>query len=162
MARHDEQPWVTFIDSLALVYHEARNVRHLVKEGHLPEPPYRALINLPVNRFAAWRELQPLRIEARDTRSGPGPDAVFRRRFGLSLVDLREMYGNPGWKDSKCKLGGNAWAAITEHVIGLRDALAAGDMCRAFAVAIEGRSMDHNTGPVQSKLRQLDESLLTD
>jgi hypothetical protein len=72
------------------------------------------------------------------------------------------MYGNPAWKDSKFKLGGNAWAAITDRVIGLRDALAAGDMRRASAVAAEVRSMRHNTGPVESKLRELDQAILTD
>jgi len=41
----------TFTDLVTLVYHEGRNVRHLVKDGRIDEPKrYSRLINLPCNR----------------------------------------------------------------------------------------------------------------
>ena len=43
-----------FVSYLCLVYHEARNVRRLIKDGHLEAGPYEPLRRLPKNREEAW------------------------------------------------------------------------------------------------------------
>jgi hypothetical protein len=48
----------SFATYVALAFHEARNVRHLVKAGHVDKAPYRMLITgMPTNREEAWQAL---------------------------------------------------------------------------------------------------------
>jgi len=54
-----------FIPALAdlstLLYHEGRNVRHLVRAGYASAEQYQILVSLPRNRYEAWAALQPVR-----------------------------------------------------------------------------------------------------
>jgi hypothetical protein len=75
-------------DYLTLVYHEARNVRHLVSEGVVEPERWRFLVALPKNRDAAWREMQGLRRQASLAESASESAQVFTERFSLSLEDL--------------------------------------------------------------------------
>ena len=76
-----------FADYVALAYHEARNVRHLVSAGYLDRAPYRFLIDgMPTKREEAWRKLKPLRREASSANSAQEAEAVFQQKFELSLV----------------------------------------------------------------------------
>ena len=143
-------------DYTALIYHEARNVRHLIKAGHLPGAPWSPLTNLPANRHMAWQQIQPTRTEA---RSFAKPSAVldaFQARFGASLEELLVMYRNPNWKHAKA-YGGNAWAAITEHVISLADAISRSDHVAIESPLSKLATTSHNTGALADKLRNLDE-----
>ena len=49
---------------LCLCYHEARNVRHLVKAGYVPPQLFERLRLLPTNKIEAWHALR---------RSSPTP-----------------------------------------------------------------------------------------
>jgi hypothetical protein len=152
-----ENAFATFVSCLTLAYHEARNVRHLIRAGHLAAGSYQSLVALPVNRVAAWRMLQPLRTKADEAGTGSGAEAVFRKPFGVALADLADLYRDPHWKHSN--VGGNAWAGITERLIELRGSLDARDPRRASELAVEIRSMRHNTGEVGEKLALLDRAL---
>lgn len=39
-----------YVDLVCLTYHEGRNVRHLIKQGHLDSPRFDTLRSLPTNR----------------------------------------------------------------------------------------------------------------
>jgi len=146
-----------FVDYAALAYHEARNVRHLKKDGHIGPGKYERLIDLPKNREHAWRALQDSRAAAKEARSARAAEAVFEKRFGVGLEDLEVLFENPNWKHSK--LGGNRWASVTRAVIGLRDAIDQQDV-KTAAELVEGiLCMRHNTDGVKSKLSDLDRSL---
>jgi len=144
-------------DLFALLYHEARNVRHLVREKHASEEEYRALISLPTNRNKAWAQLQTVRRDARDAKEVSGIRRVFEVRFGLGLPDLVDLFGNPGWRHSG--LGGNQWASIALAVGDLSSELDGGNFDRARELLLQTMEMRHNNGIVRDKLRDLDSPL---
>ena len=147
-----------FVDYLALAYHEARNVRHLVKGGHLDKSRYRLLIDsLPTNRNEAWEQLQPLRRKAARANSAQAAEAVFRREFDLSLEDLATVSDNPMW--SGTRRGGNRWARIDRVLIELRTAIDQADDKLAAKLFQELPLMCHNTGRLGEKLKLLNSLL---
>src|ERR1700737_3782728 len=88
-----------FVDYVTLAYHEARNVRHLVMGGVLEVGIYRPIISLlPKNRSAAWKELRPMRDEARTANSAGQVEDIFYSKFKLKLTDLVELSDNPNWR----------------------------------------------------------------
>jgi len=149
----------TFTDLVTLVYHEGRNVRHLVKDGRIDEPKrYSRLINLPCNRVGAWRVLQKLRDAARARADVTQVERVYSRHFGLTLEEMKRLFEHQGWRHSK-SVGGNKWAAITDSVVQLRNALVDGRIEEAKRVADRTLSMCHNTGRVSKKLEDLDSAI---
>src|SRR6266536_1194309 len=109
-------------DFITLVYHEARNVRHLVKDGSLDLSGLEKLISLPKNRDAAWGELQSFRVQAEKQQTANEACEVFAHRFGKTLGDLKNIYANSNWKHSK-KYGGNAWESIAKDALSLAQAI---------------------------------------
>ena len=84
-------------DLVTLTFHEARNVRHLVRDGKLEKTQFRMLIDaLPTGRDDAWRELQCLRAKAQEAETAEAAEAVSRREFKLSLEDLVELFSKVG------------------------------------------------------------------
>lgn len=154
-----EPNYIHFLaDHVALAYHEARNVRHLVKAKVIDAGTWRPLISLPNNRVDAWRELQLLRAEACSASSVNEVLAPFERKFQVSLEQLATMFANAAWRGSPC--GGNAWESITLTVIDLARELEIGQDAEVAALAASLRLADHNTGAVAVKLRRLDQSLV--
>jgi hypothetical protein len=151
-------PLGSFVTHLCLVYHEARNVRHLIEKGLRPEGPYAQLRLLPRNRDQAWAVMQDLRIEARRRGSARAAANVLARRFGLSLEDLVELYEDKNWKDAQ-SVGGYPWLKITRSVIELRDALDRNDERLVERLLAAIPDMSHNTGRVEEKLRGLDAAI---
>jgi hypothetical protein len=148
-----------FVDYAALAYHEARNVRHLKKDGHIGLGKYERLIDLPKNREHAWGALQDSRIAAKKARSATAVEAVFQQRFGLGLEDLEALFENRHWRHSAS--GGNRWAGITRALIDLRDAIDCQNTRIVSELVATIPQMPHNTGDVRSKLCRLDRCLLT-
>jgi hypothetical protein len=96
---------------LALSYHEARDVRHLLSKGYIRSAEqWKRLIDLPKNRNEAWRKIMPVLEESISTGNPVGASGIFVRWFGVSLKDLRVIFGNEKWKHYR--LGGNAWEKI--------------------------------------------------
>lgn len=49
---------------VSLVYHEARNVRHLIQCGVIEQDPWKLVVALPGNKYKAWRAIQDIRAKA--------------------------------------------------------------------------------------------------
>lgn len=146
-----------FCDSIALIYHESRNVRHLLGAGLLNPDPWRFVVSLPTNRDNAWREIAPLRNNARQSLSVDGALNVFKSQFHVSLIDLSEMFANENWRHAKL-YGGNAWAGITKLAVQLAAALQSKDWGAAYKIATQLKEARHNTGSVQEKIARLEKT----
>lgn len=144
-------------DYVALVYHEARNVRHPIRDRAIEPDPWKYVVALPTNRDAAWEALQRTRAEARNAKTARGVLLVFERRFRVSLVELAALYANQAWRNKA--YGGNAWNGITELVRELADSLGTGRLSDAGRVLDTLGRARHNTGDVASKLQRLDRTL---
>jgi hypothetical protein len=151
-----------YVSYVCLVYHEARNVRHLVKQGYLEREPYRRLCDsLATNTYVAWSQLQPVRAEATE-KGWTMAHLIFGIHFnGLLLWDLEALFGDPHWKHSP--VGGNRWRDVTRAVIDLLEAFASPSADASESLLREIPLMRHNTGLVGEKLEHLDAYLdLTD
>lgn len=146
-----------FVDVLSLAYHEARNVRHLIKAGHLSAEGFEQLRSLATNRVVAWKQIQSVRHEAMDCESIDGVVALFEDEFELTIVGLVELYRDPNWKGAA--YGGNRWAEITSTIDEVSRLFHAGDSDAATELLRRIPSMEHNTGRVGEKLQRLDAEL---
>jgi hypothetical protein len=142
---------------LGLVYHEARNVRHLVNKGFLARGAYEQVLSLPGNREDAWAAIQVIRTRAARSGSAKSATDVFAIQFGLSLEELVDLYEDRHWRHSA--VGGNRWSGITRSLIELRDALDQDDAVQAADLFSRIPAMLHNTGQVEQKLSGLDAAL---
>lgn len=142
---------------MSLVYHEARNVRHIVRDGVVEPHRWKYLVALPVNREEAWRALQDIRAKARRADSAGEILQIFERRFRVSLSQLVSLYDNPAWRSQP--FGGNAWKGVAELVGDLASCLGAGRLSDADVLLHTLRVARHNTGAVIDKLCQLDQRL---
>ncbi len=145
-------------DYVSLLYHEARNVRHLIRAGHISPEGWEKIINLPNNRNDAWKAIQPIRSSAKQSESVAKCLRVFEQRFDADLDTLQEMFDNSNWRHAKM-YGGNAWARICATVSQLAEALRS-EQIPEQEVALEMlRRAEHNTGTVERKLQMLDAEL---
>jgi hypothetical protein len=149
---------VLFADGLALVYHEARHVRHLIRAGFIADDSWSAFTMLAANRVVAWQQLQAQRMVASIETTAALATAVFEARFDKDLAQLHELYSNPNWKHAK-QVCGHAWLGITEAVSGLGSAVNSG-----VAHDIDLRSEDllvarHNNGRIADKIVNLDRQI---
>lgn len=142
---------------VCLCYHEARNVRHLVKAGHVPPRPFELLRALPTNKFEAWQAMAPIRAEAAELGTARAAADVFAVRFECPIELLIELYRNPHWRSSEC--GGNPWAEIAGAVCDLLRALDERDEDQASRLLLSLPEMRHNTGAVGEKLDGLNRAI---
>jgi len=154
-ASETPNPFKRFCDVVALIYHEARNVRHLVRKGLFQEQQWRFLISLPINREDAWDKISAVRGEACKQSSADGVLRVFQNRFRVSLHDLREMFANQNWRHAK-SYGGNAWAGITDLAMALSDAIRKDRADEANELLAKLEIARHNTGSLSEKLAKLE------
>ena len=139
---------------VTLIYHEARNVRHLVHERLLPSEKWRYLVSLPTNRSDAWRTLVPIRAVALASPSAERALGAFETRFRVSLAALADMFANENWLHAKL-YGGNAWAVITRLAIELAEGLR-GENESVDRLVRELEDARHNTGSLAEKLDRLE------
>lgn len=144
-------------DYVSLAYHEARNVRHLIRAGAVDGEPWKYLVALPTNRQAAWKAFHGIRELARRADDVASMLQPFERRFHISLADLVTVYANEAWRNSP--YGGNAWAAIASRVLDAVTALQAGRIEEADGHLAALLAARHNTGRVVDKLQRLDHEL---
>lgn len=145
-------------DTVALIYHEGRNVRHLLSKDLLNPEPWRFVVSLPTKRDDAWREIAPLRDKAQQTETVDGALKVFEHRFHVSLIELVSLFENENWSHAR-DYAGNAWAGISKLAAQLAEALRKNDMDAAYKIATQLKGSRHNTGSVQEKLVQLEKAL---
>jgi hypothetical protein len=147
-----------FADHLTLAYHEARNVRHLVKSQVLDGVTWKYLVALSTNRVDAWRELQRFRHRAAESLSAADAVGVFRSRFHVTVDELARMFANPAWRGSA--YGGNAWHRIATDLLVMAEAMESDDEANAESARIRLQEGRHNTGTIAEKLVSLDAHLL--
>jgi hypothetical protein len=145
----------TLCDSVALIYHEGRNVRHLVRANLLEKERWRFLGSLPANRDEAWSQIALLRNKAKLAHSVDGALRIFENRFHASLTDLEEVFGNKNWRHART-YGGNAWKAIVILTLELANALRNANLEAAQNLVTQLKSTRHNTGFFYDKLARLD------
>jgi len=145
------------VDLVTLVYHEGRNVRHLIRAGAIDPADWKYLVALPTKRDDAWAGLQDARRAARAEASVSGALHQFESRFHVTLDHLEELYGHAAWRNSNC--GGNAWLGITKSVRRFADCLDRSLDAEAAEAHQSLGSARHNTGSVAEKLDRLDRTL---
>jgi hypothetical protein len=145
------------VDYTTLVYHEARNVRHLIRKRVVEPEVWKYLVSLPENKSQAWKALQGLREKAKQANSVQESLRQFENRFRVTLEQLQILYGHAAWRSEA--YGGNKWKDITI-------------MVRHLAYTLENEQVDeinnvlemlfqarHNTGLLVEKLHKLDDEL---
>ena len=148
----------TVAELVCLVYHEARNVRHLIRAGKIPNTQrFHTLTSLPTDKYAAWGQMRKDRLAAGNKNSIAALVRVFSKKYGIELEDLVELYQHPSWRHSR--LGGNRWADITATVVKLVEATEKGERFAANQKVEELLSARHNTGTVRDKLSDLRDQL---
>ena len=147
-----------FADLCALLYHEARNVRHLIEEGYASTEEYGKLDWLPDNSKEAWRRLQPIRNTAKGAENSALVRRVFEDKFGLGLANTERLFKNPNWRHAKL-YGGNQWANIARALSNLSVSLDNGDLDFARKLLPEVWKMKHNTGYVWEKFERLEKAV---
>ncbi len=142
-------------DGLALVYHEARHVRRLVRAGHLSGNGWERLRALPANRVEAWQAVPAVREDAAKRQTAVEAVGCFERRFAKNLAELEGLYANDYWRHARA-IGGHAWRRVTAAVGVLRDAIENGDgkgIASAAHALVRAR---HNNGNLRDKVTGLD------
>jgi len=145
-------------DGLALVYHEARHVRHLIKPGFLAQEGWERFTSLPADRVDAWRAMQPLRDKAAAADSPTAAASVFTTAFHKDLDHLNELYANVHWRHASA-VGGHAWRGATQAVSDLVEALNQHDnsvVANATESLLKAR---HNNGSIAAKILGLDDAI---
>ena len=158
MDKNSTVPLRIFVDGLALIYHEARNVRHLIGDGYLESAGWEEIIKLPENRKEAWKQIQTLRDLGNESSSAPQASACFADKFTRSLDELITLYQNPNWRHA-AGYGGHKWINVTEVVRNLGRALDEGRANDAPGFCDDLIASSHNNGLVRDKIRRMDESI---
>lgn len=142
----------TFKDYVSLMYHESRNVRHLVRGNHISSEGWESIMSLPTNREDAWRVVNQFATSL--PNDAPTVLSKFADRFGRNLDQLIVLFENENWRHARNR-GGHAWARIGSKVRTLAEALTEGKTERAKEIEQDLQMERHNTGTVQNKLAAL-------
>ncbi len=144
-----------YVEFLALLYHEARNVRLLFRQNAVPRKTFEPLTHhLPPDRVEAWKRLIAVQQRASEAESTAAAAEVFQSELGCSAGDLPPLFENPAWRRVP-QYGGQRWAAIAKRVAELGDAIARDDEAAGREIADAIESMRHNSGTVHEKLARL-------
>ena len=145
-------------DGLALVYHEARHVRHLIEWQHLTATGWEKFSSLASNRVKAWLAIQQVRSEAAQSIHSDNATQLFNDRFQKNLNQLLELYKNPNWKHASA-VGGHAWRNVTMAVADLAQEIDTGSTEGLNAAAEKLVNSRHNNGFLRDKIRDLDQAI---
>ncbi len=144
-----------YVELMALVYHEARNVSRIFHLHAASTKTFGRLADLPPDDALAWQKLINLQQRGSEAASAKEAEALFREDFGCSLDEIQAMFENPAWKRFP-QYGGPRWAAIAKAVSGLGHAIdKKKDDAAAQKLLSEILAMRHNTGTVEHKLSRL-------
>jgi hypothetical protein len=139
---------------VCLLYHEARYLRRSIQAGKLlKHPKYNRICSLPRDRYEAWRELSEVRKRASEAQTAEDLASVYQKAYSLTLKNLCNLYGKPIWVSG---VGGSNWAKICEAVYELLMAIDSGNKATIEHLLSAIHEMNHNTGTVNRKLKQLE------
>lgn len=77
----------------------------------------------------------------------------YRKKTGLSLIDLKKIFGEGNWK-IRSAFGGYSWAMITQKTIDLKKVIDSEDWQGLSALLKEIDEIRHNNGRVIEKFRE--------
>jgi hypothetical protein len=143
-----------FVELMALVYHEGRNVSRIFHLNAASTRTFGKLAELPPDDHKAWELLIPTQQRAIEKTSAKDAETLFREDFGCSLLDIGKMFEHSSWRRFP-QYGGARWAAVAKAVQDLRDAIDGKDDAAAAKLIAEIPTMRHNTGNVEHKLSRL-------
>jgi hypothetical protein len=143
-----------FVEMMALVYHEGRNVGRIFHLHAASTKTFGKLAELPPDDAKAWEMLIPSQQRGAEAPSAKDAEAIFRDDFGCSLFDIGQMFEDTAWKRFP-QYGGARWAAIANAVIELRDAIDAKDDAAVTRLLADIPAMRHNTGTAEHKLSRV-------
>ena len=98
MVQQSTYPIRELSDYVFLLYHEARNVRHLIRAGHISAEGWEKIVSLPNNRDQAWKAIQPIRSSATHAESEIECLRLFEEQFDMDLTALQEMFEDTNWR----------------------------------------------------------------
>jgi hypothetical protein len=143
-----------YVEFIALLYHEGRNVSRLFRHNAASKKTFADLAGQPPDEARAWDRLITLQQKAATAASVGAAQEVFTETFGCSVSDLATLFGSNGWHRVP-NFGGARWAAIAKSVEALGDAIDQKDEAATAKLIEEIRSMHHNAGTVKDKLAKL-------
>ncbi|HVN28331.1 MAG TPA: hypothetical protein VMT64_07585 [Candidatus Binataceae bacterium] len=143
-----------FVELMALVYHEGRNVSRIFHLNAASTRTFGKLAELPPDDAKAWELLIPAQQRAAGAASAKDAEAVLRDDFGCSLDEIGKMFEHQAWRRFP-QYGGPRWAAIAKAVGALRDAIDAKDGAATARLIGEITALRHNTGSIEHKLSRL-------
>jgi hypothetical protein len=143
-----------FVELMALVYHEGRNVSRLFHLNAASRKTFGQLAELPPDPRQAWDKLINAQQRAAEAESAKAAASAMSEAYGCSLDELRAMFEHQAWRRLPM-YGGARWAAITKAVIELRDAIDSKDDAAVERLLREVPAMRHNSGTVEHKLATL-------
>lgn len=139
--------WCYYRNLVHTVYREARHI------GASGDPEARLIVDDPdlrknVANIRRWRYvLKGLTVFTRieHASSTTKTRKPYEEMIGLSIEQLAELFGRPGWTRT---YGGQKWRSIALETIALGQALDDGDGETAEAVCDRVRIIRHNSGPL--------------
>ncbi len=143
-----------FVELMALVYHEGRNVGRIFHLHAASTKTFGKLAELPPDDARAWEMLIPSQQRAAEATSAKDAEAIFRDDFGCSLLDIGKMFEHTAWKRFP-QFGGARWSAVANAVAELRDTIDAKDDAAVTRLLADLPAMRHNTGSVEHKLSRV-------
>ena len=143
-----------FVELMALVYHEGRNVSRIFHLNAASTRTFGKLAELPPDDPKSWQLLIPSQQRASEAASAKDAETVLRDDFGCSLLDIGKMFEHSAWKRFP-QYGGARWAAIATAVSELRDAIDAKDDAAVAKLLESIPALRHNTGTVEHQLSRL-------
>ena len=143
-----------YVEFVALVYHEGRNVLRLFRLQAASKKTFGAVAELPPDPAKAWDRLIAAQQKAAATTSAAEAAAVFKEDFGCSIEELTTVFGNEAWhRVPGC--GGPRWIEIAKSVTALGEAIDKKDEAAVAKLIDEIPAMHHNSGTVKDKLAKL-------
>jgi len=106
-------------DLVTLIYHEARNVRHLVRAKVVESAEWKYLIALPTNRYEAWAEMQEVRRSARLEPTAADVLQQVERRFRVDRCPSCAQVALAGQATESLNILGNSGLWKIRHLCAL-------------------------------------------
>ena len=145
------------VDLICLLFHEARNVRHPIKDGKLSKDQrYIKLLNLHHGRDEAWIQMSKIREKASTFKNTNEIVILFQKNYGIKINELLDLFNEPCWRNTQ--YGGNKWAPICSKIIELLNTMNSESSTKTAQITYDILLMDHNTGYVAKKLHELKEA----
>jgi len=144
-----------FIDYITLLYHEARYIAILKNSEMAKDDKWSKIKKIPPGRYQAFKELRKTYDLAHHAHTSMEIQQVFYRHYHVTLDDIKDLFEQPEWEKSQRRVGGNAWARITDLVINLGKHITENDQLATETVLTKLKNVSHNTNKLEIKRQQL-------